>query len=362
MATIPLNTTQPATLSPTTGEAIMVQNLDAINSVAIADEVGMFTAQGLITDPEVDILAPGATIVYDGMSPKYGIALTGSPNVLVSVGASFYFQPPASATNLYAINTNTALVANQFQAIVPVTPAVPQPPGVLELTNVAEYASYELSTIIQANNSDNTGVVQVFLQWYADPLGQELIDQIIWNVPIAKASAGGTVITGHGQHRGQYLGIVLKNLNISFNATINQFYLTGTQRVYTSDDWSSSNAGVNSGTINGTPTSFAEVLPYQNILLEMLDISVPASGTLIVGLPTYAGRAHINIATGTAGTLTFSLVDAEGGEAFWQGHPGSSSYLDVEVMLPRTVVLFECVNSSGANAGTFQAGIIRDRL
>lgn len=93
MATLALNTTDPLLLFPAMDEPVTITNLDSTNSVYLGPEEGLYGEQaGLLTNPLVDTLPAGASIIYTGTSAKYGLAASGNPAVRLSLGVRNFFQ------------------------------------------------------------------------------------------------------------------------------------------------------------------------------------------------------------------------------------------------------------------------------
>lgn len=100
MATFQLNTTDPYLIYPATGDQAVIANRDEANSIALANDQGLFNTQpsgaegGTFTDPNISLLDPGGYLVVDGTKPWYALAVNGQPTVTVVPGSSAFVLGP----------------------------------------------------------------------------------------------------------------------------------------------------------------------------------------------------------------------------------------------------------------------------
>lgn len=102
MATFVLNTTDPYLIYPATGKQAVIANRDDLNSIALANDGGLFNSQpsgaegGTLTDPNITVLDPGGYMVIDGADPWYALAIGDLATVSVTPGASALVVGPAA--------------------------------------------------------------------------------------------------------------------------------------------------------------------------------------------------------------------------------------------------------------------------
>jgi hypothetical protein len=207
---------------------------------------------------------------------------------------------------------------------------------------------------ILANNGTATGIVVSVELLFFDNLGDAIpINHVRMDLPGGVATTINT--SGQGPMRGQYLMILLTNQIATFTASVT-FSLTGTQRIYTSDDWRSdggltNQAGVNSAT------------PWTNELCIVNGVSIASDSTQTFPIFFYSGNAylHVDNASG-AGTIQEQVITWDPtGRIITFDHPAENNGVDLTILMPR-VACFVQISNSGAAAATVNFALIADRV
>lgn len=220
-------------------------------------------------------------------------------------------------------------------------------------TSVIYYNSYEISLSL-SQAAGTLGILQVTMYWFAQLTDVNPIYETVWDVP---SNVGGVLTIGNGPQRGNFLAIVIQNLDPT-GAISYQLSITGSQRSISNDNWMAGGVQITQSPSNAKP--------FSNQLLVVTAASIAGSGaTLSRGCFLYAGKAHLHIAnTAAAGTFVGTLLDSVTGQAvIWsQGIPEiGTGPIDIDLILPRMPMTLTVVNS-GAGAGTLTASLVADRV
>lgn len=171
------------------------------------------------------------SLIFNGGGPLASPLITDDTDVRVNGGITPDFQDVFTALNAATPYVPFTVAPGATVTLVPVTPS----PGAGYAA--ADGISYDIAfTLASAAAGSTNPFVSVELQWYAaDSLAAAAITPGIWSVPIGANGTSGTLITGTGPQRGQYLAIRVRNLDtVAVNVTCQ---VNSNSRPAVLDDW-----------------------------------------------------------------------------------------------------------------------------
>lgn len=280
MPTIALSTNNPTQLHfGGTGRTVVIANQDPTNTVVTGSEQGIFSAQasvggGVFTDPTLTMIAPGTSYTFDGAEDIWGIALSGAPNVNISVGslgtqssfAGTNFVSPSTLINPGGIRQKISISGgNNF--IIPAT--------------LLNQAGYELQIQLGINAGSTEPFIDMFMMW-SDSVSGLTIATEEW-VLAAGPSGNANIYMIKGPTKGNELSINLVNLDPTFTITAIVTVAVNSRgwtrdRIYTLQF--------------NTPPSFpgnAAGRGFTNVIASVDNQVIHAGNTLTRILPPYAG-------------------------------------------------------------------------
>lgn len=353
MAVVSVNSTQPFLLWPSGSGSgtVLIGNRDETNTIIISNDMGTFIPQpGSLTDPNATYVDPLGFVVVDAAQQWYGIALAGTPQVMVLPGATYWAPSPGQiaeqisalglATEATLLGTNAALagtldifpasgfippgLAGTLANLTTGDPVITMTPGTPETVvaypaPVSMYNGYEISCYGYCTSQGTAGAPLVFLislEWFEDPVSGIPVAAEHWYCWLDRADNTATLIdnapiVGYGNMHGQYMSITVQTLSTcTENAFLGFIYANGTQRSFPTSRWRQAMTSINpdsNGLTTINPTSAADGI--DNVLAMVNGLTLAANESCWIPVGLYAGNTWLRFTNGAAPASTIVLVD-----------------------------------------------------
>jgi len=257
------------------------------------------------------------------------------PTVIANV-ANLFDQLSSSPTNVLAIGGSASLV---------VPPLNPSPGAGFA---VADGLSYDITLQIATTGTPTQPFLQVQMEWFNnDATGGIPVETQVWRCPIGNSP--GTLITGTGPQRGQFLRITINNLD-TISCTV-AIQVNSTSRNVAKHDWIWDAVS----SVNIHAFVLASGGEFGNNLGSVNAVSVPAGGQKKFLFGMRAGYAFVRFAAPAGSSMDYILnpePQSDMGSAAMLNETIASTDKDfkVTVILPRSPFSITAINNDGVNA------------
>jgi hypothetical protein len=276
-------------------QSVLLYNADPANTIWLADANSFQPGDPNHGTP----LPPLSSVTFDGTSDVYASTVPGQT-------ANLQMYP--SGSSYFAVQGVEPLAQIGTAGI---TPAGTLVPGIgfniLSLVPVAQFASYDLNTYVQALNPgavDSVLTAQIELQWFDDLVSGVAVFEEDWDIWAGRAApvagSGVNTLAGCGPMHGKYMTVnIFIPGGATSNATLWYFNIFGSNRTVPYSDWRQA-AGLVNPQNSGMTIIPSINLAFDNTLAGANNQVVPASSIFWQPCGLYSGPAYLRFQSSAA--------------------------------------------------------------